>query len=62
MMADAEFAVAQEPAWSPWCDSALWTLAEAHLLAGHLDQSRALFAEASTAAAGMSNWHTIPAL
>ncbi len=59
-MADAEFAVAQEPAWSPWRDGALWTLAESHLLAGHLDEARALFAEASTAAAGMSNWQVIP--
>ena len=60
MMADAEFAVDQEPAWSPWRDGALWTLAEAHLLAGHLEEARALFAEASTAAAGMSNWQVIP--
>lgn len=34
-------------------------LAEAHLLAGHLDEARALFAEASTAATAMSNWDTI---
>ena len=60
MMADAAFAVAQEPAWSPWRDTALWLLAEAHLLAGHLDEARAVFAEASAAAAGMSNWDTIP--
>jgi LuxR family transcriptional regulator, maltose regulon positive regulatory protein len=60
MMADAAYCVAQEPAWSPWRDTALWLLAEAHLLAGHLDEARALFAEASTAAAGMSNWDTIP--
>jgi len=60
MMADATFSLAQEPAWSPWRDSALWMLAEAHLLAGHLDEARAVFAEASTAAARMSNWDTIP--
>jgi len=60
MMADAAYAVAQEPAWSPWRDTALWMLAEAHLLAGHLDEARAVFAEASAAAAGMSNWDTIP--
>src|SRR5262249_14291550 len=36
MMADAAFAVAQEPAWSPWRAEALWVLGEAHLLAGHL--------------------------
>jgi LuxR family maltose regulon positive regulatory protein len=61
MMADAAFAVAQEPLWSPWRDSALRILAEAHLLAGDLDESRALFAEASADATGMSNWHTIAA-
>jgi LuxR family transcriptional regulator, maltose regulon positive regulatory protein len=60
MMADAAYCVAQEPAWSPWRDTALWLLAEAYLLAGHLEKARALFAEASTAAAGMSNWDTIP--
>jgi LuxR family maltose regulon positive regulatory protein len=51
MMADAAFAVAQEPAWSPYRGDALWALGEAHLLAGHLDQACSLFAEASTAAA-----------
>jgi LuxR family maltose regulon positive regulatory protein len=51
MMADAAFAVAQEPAWSPYRGDALWALGEAHLLAGHLDQARSLLAEASTAAA-----------
>jgi len=51
MLADAAFAVTQEPAWSPNRGDALWTLGEAHLLAGHLDQARPLLAEASTAAA-----------
>jgi LuxR family transcriptional regulator, maltose regulon positive regulatory protein len=60
MAADAAFSLAREPAWSPWRDSALWLLGEAHLLAGHLDKARALSAEASTAAATMSNWDTIP--
>jgi LuxR family transcriptional regulator, maltose regulon positive regulatory protein len=60
MMADATFSLAQEPAWSPWRDTALWMLAEAHLLAGHPDEARAVFAEASAAAARMSNWDTIP--
>jgi len=31
---DAAFSLAQEPAWSPWRDTALWLLAESHLLAG----------------------------
>ncbi|MGH3166366.1 MAG: LuxR C-terminal-related transcriptional regulator [Trebonia sp.] len=56
MMTDAAFAVAQEPAWSPWRDTALWLLAEAHLLAGHPGEARGLFA----AAAEISNWETIP--
>jgi LuxR family transcriptional regulator, maltose regulon positive regulatory protein len=60
MMAYAAFSLAREPAWSPWRDTALWLLAEAHLLAGHLDEARAGFAEASAAAAQMSNWDTIP--
>ncbi len=60
MMADATFAVAQEPPWSPWRDTALWALAEAHLLAGHLDEASALFAEASAIAAVMGNFDTIP--
>jgi LuxR family transcriptional regulator, maltose regulon positive regulatory protein len=60
MMADAAFAVAHEPAWSLYRDSALWLLAEAHLLAGHLDPARALFADASATAATMNNFDTIP--
>ena len=59
MMADATFAVAQEPAWSRWRDSALNLLAEAHLLAGHPDEAGALFAESSATAATMSNTDAI---
>ena len=51
MMADAALAVAQEPAWSPFRGNALWTLGEAHLLAGQLDQARAVLGEGSAAAA-----------
>lgn len=54
-MADAVFAVAQEPASSPWRDLSLRMLAQAHLLAGHLDEARALFAEESTVAATLGN-------
>jgi LuxR family maltose regulon positive regulatory protein len=61
MMADAAFAVAQEPAWSSYRGDALWTLAEAHLLAGHLDQARSLLAEASTAAAA-TGYADVPVL
>jgi len=62
MMADAAFAVAQEPAWSPWRSEALWVLGEAHLLAGHLDQARSLLTEASTAATTSDNVETIVGL
>jgi LuxR family transcriptional regulator, maltose regulon positive regulatory protein len=55
MMTDASFAVAQEPPWSVWRDTALCFLAEAHLLTGDLDQASALFAESSTLAAAMGN-------
>jgi LuxR family maltose regulon positive regulatory protein len=54
-MSDAGFALAQEPAWSVWRDTALLLCAEAHLLTGGLDQAGALFAETSTLAAAMSN-------
>jgi LuxR family maltose regulon positive regulatory protein len=60
MMADAAFSLAQEPAWSPFRDQAMWLLAEAHLLAGQLDEARPLFAEASAAAARIGNWDTVP--
>jgi LuxR family maltose regulon positive regulatory protein len=59
MAADATFAVAQEAAWSPYRDTALWLLAEAYLLTGHLDEARSLFAEASATAALMGNSDTI---
>src|SRR5690349_16719326 len=60
MMADAAFSLNQEPAWSPWRDTALWLLAESHLLTGHTDQARDAFAAASATAAGTSSWDTIP--
>ncbi|HKR69719.1 MAG TPA: LuxR C-terminal-related transcriptional regulator [Streptosporangiaceae bacterium] len=59
MMADASFAVAQEPAWSEWRDTALWLLAEAHLLAGRIDEARAVFAESSTTAATLNGTDSI---
>jgi LuxR family maltose regulon positive regulatory protein len=59
MMADAIFAVAQEQAWSPLRDTKVWVLGEAHLLAGHPDQARSLFTEASTAAETFGNFDTI---
>ena len=59
MMADAMFAVAQEPPWSPWRDTALALLAEAHLLAGDVGSSVASFDECSTLGATLGNTDTI---
>ncbi len=59
MMADAMFAVAQEPPWSPWRDTALALLAEAHLLAGDVDSAVASFDECSTLGATLGNTDTI---
>jgi len=53
MTADAAFAAACEPAWSPWRADALWMLGEAHLLAGHPGKARAAFAEGSATAAAV---------
>jgi len=59
MMADAAFAVDQEPAGSEWRGPALSVLAQAHLLAGQPDQARAALAEASAMAAQMGNFDII---
>jgi LuxR family transcriptional regulator, maltose regulon positive regulatory protein len=59
MMADAAFAVAQEPIWSPWRAEALCMLGEAHLLAGHPDEACAVLVEASAAATTTGNADTI---
>ncbi|RPI11635.1 MAG: LuxR family transcriptional regulator [Actinobacteria bacterium] len=45
MLSDASLAVAQEPAWSTWRDTALVLLAVAHLLAGDPDRAAMRFAE-----------------
>jgi LuxR family maltose regulon positive regulatory protein len=55
MMTAASFALAQEPPWSPWRDTALYLCAEAHLLTGNVDRACVLFAEASLAAAAVAN-------
>lgn len=51
MLADARFAVEQEPSWSAWRDSVLVALAEAHLLGGQNDRARERFEETSRVAA-----------
>ncbi|MET0780306.1 MAG: AAA family ATPase [Microbacterium sp.] len=50
MMADAEFAVAAEPTWSPWRDQAMTLLGEALLLQGQWEQADVQFAAASARA------------
>jgi LuxR family maltose regulon positive regulatory protein len=59
MMADAAFAAAQEAAWSPYHNIALWLLGEAHLLAGNLQEAHSLLTEASAAAVPMGSTETI---
>ncbi len=48
LMADAELAVEQETPSSQWRDTALYSLAEAHLLAGDVDRAVAAFEEATS--------------
>jgi LuxR family maltose regulon positive regulatory protein len=55
MLADASFAVAQEPSWSPWRAAALYLGAEAHRLIGGDDRADILFTESATVAVAMSN-------
>jgi LuxR family maltose regulon positive regulatory protein len=55
MMADAHVAMAQEPAWSPWRDTALVLAGHAHLLAGDEDAAAAMFAETITVGASLGN-------
>ena len=43
MLSDASFAVAQEPPGSPWLNTAVCLLGEAHLLTGDVDRAAALF-------------------
>ena len=59
MMRDADVATAQEPAWSPWRDTALILSAEARLLAGDVDRAAALFGESSRTGSELGNTDTI---
>jgi LuxR family maltose regulon positive regulatory protein len=54
-LADATFAVGEEPQWSHWRVTALCLCGEAYLLAGDPDGAGAMFAESSALAAGFSN-------
>ncbi len=51
MLADASFAIANEPPWSPWRDEALGLLAEALVLTGDIEEGAARFIELSDLAA-----------
>ena len=59
MVADASFAVAQEPASSPWRAGALYLLGEASLLAGRPGQARGLLTEASAVAVRNGDTETV---
>lgn len=59
LMTDARLAVAHEPAWSPWRDTALTLLGEALLIAGDPEQAGAAFTEGSRVAADLANAGTL---
>ncbi len=59
MMHDADVATAQEPAWSPWRDTALILAGEAHLLAGDRDRAAALFEESSRVGQELGNTDSV---
>jgi len=61
MTEDAALAVGEEPAGSPWRDSALLLLAEAHLLTGDLDHAETLLAESAGLGAQLGNTDTVVA-
>jgi LuxR family maltose regulon positive regulatory protein len=48
-LADATFAVAAEPAWSPWRDQALDICGEAQLLSGDIEGAKVLFEKTAVA-------------
>ena len=55
MMADAGAALAQEPQWSPWRDTALVLAAHAHLLSGDEEKAASLFAETISVGASLGD-------
>jgi LuxR family maltose regulon positive regulatory protein len=59
LMLDAGSAVAQEPPWSPWRDTALLLSAHAHLLADDVDRAAALFTEAVSLGMELGNTDTV---
>jgi LuxR family maltose regulon positive regulatory protein len=59
MMVDADAAMAQEPSWSPWRDTAILLSGHAHLLAGDVEQAPRLFAEAVATGSALGNTDTV---
>jgi LuxR family maltose regulon positive regulatory protein len=59
MMVDASAAIAEEPAWSPWRDTAVVLSAHARLLASDEDAAAALFAEGVAIGSGLGNTDTV---
>lgn len=59
MMADANAALAQEPSWSHWRNTALLLAAHAHLLVGDEEAAAARFAETITVAASLGDTDNI---
>jgi LuxR family maltose regulon positive regulatory protein len=55
-LADAEFALAAEPSWSPWRELALAVAGEALLLKGDTGTADARFVESSALALAAGNW------
>ncbi|WP_173923837.1 LuxR C-terminal-related transcriptional regulator [Agromyces sp. Marseille-P2726] len=58
-MADAAFAVASEPTWSPWRDQAMALLGEMHLLAGEWSAAEVAFSECTSMAAARDNFDVL---
>lgn len=59
MLADAEFAVAQEAPWSPWRDTALILTAMAQQLRGDIERAGALYTETSSVGLELGNTDTV---
>lgn len=59
MLADAEFAMAQETPSSTWRDTALCLLGQAHLVAGDLDRAVAALEDATSAGLALGHTDTV---
>ncbi|WP_396657553.1 LuxR C-terminal-related transcriptional regulator [Microbacterium sp.] len=59
VLADAQYAVAHEPAWSPWRDQALHLLGSGLLLAGDRQAAQDAFLDSSASAALVGNHDSV---